>query len=453
MKGMFPDYDDVDDSYRAFTWKNALFVFDTNVLLNLYRVSRDASDDIIKTLQRVKDRTWLPYHVALEFARKRLQVVRSEIAAYTKVTTGLQARIEALILEIDKLVPDRHRSIDSTALKGKIRSALDECEKLLRDQSRQQEEEMATDHIKAQLEAVFNERVGHAPTHEEFKKLCAEADRRAKARIPPGYEDEGKGDNEFLHDGLSYLSRHGDYLIWSQTLAHAKQDALKALIFVTEDQKEDWWLIASGQRLGPRPELRNEARNAGLSHFLLYSTDRFLSHARQFIGADEPQPKTLDEIKALRVARSSNPNEQLRDSVADWVSKELDAAMIAARANSHTEFTALTNFGELDFVIKRGHVIGEILTYITEYNRHERSAEHSEWKRPHVLVILYPGAGSLAAAYNSYTSSGASWHADPLMCVVVGKYRLVANPVRVVFEPHPAFDIRFIAKQLLQTTA
>ncbi len=50
MKGLFPQYDDLSSQDYGIVWKNALFVLDTNVLLNLYRYQAGTRDELLNVL-------------------------------------------------------------------------------------------------------------------------------------------------------------------------------------------------------------------------------------------------------------------------------------------------------------------------------------------------------------------------------------------------------------------
>ena len=57
------------------------------------------------------------------------------------------------------------------------------------------------------------------------------------------------------------MRKLGDFIVWKQMITFAKDTELKALVFVTNDKKEDWWLKApSGSETAksPRPELIEE---------------------------------------------------------------------------------------------------------------------------------------------------------------------------------------------------
>src|SRR5690554_1006254 len=86
MKDLFRGYNKKTEKELKVLWENAIFVFDTNVLLNLYRYSEDTRNSIINLVENFKDRVALPYHTAYEFNKNRYEV-RSE-----EHTSELQSR-------------------------------------------------------------------------------------------------------------------------------------------------------------------------------------------------------------------------------------------------------------------------------------------------------------------------------------------------------------------------
>ncbi len=59
-------------------WRDGIIVLDTNVLLNLYRYSERAREELLGVLRRVKDQLWIPYQVAEEFHRDRSIVIKNQ---------------------------------------------------------------------------------------------------------------------------------------------------------------------------------------------------------------------------------------------------------------------------------------------------------------------------------------------------------------------------------------
>lgn len=75
MKGLFPQFAPRDSIDYKTIWDRATFVFDANVLLNLYRYQPDTRQAILDTLKKLKSRIWIPYQAAIEFQRNRLSVI------------------------------------------------------------------------------------------------------------------------------------------------------------------------------------------------------------------------------------------------------------------------------------------------------------------------------------------------------------------------------------------
>ena len=59
-----------DVDWRAISekvWHDGVIVFDTNVLLNLYRYNEEARDELLALMKSFQKRLWMPYQVGLEF--------------------------------------------------------------------------------------------------------------------------------------------------------------------------------------------------------------------------------------------------------------------------------------------------------------------------------------------------------------------------------------------------
>ena len=87
MKKLFngfytPNKDEIKKSWFD---KKTLFVFDTNVLLNLYRYTETTRDDFFQIIDNISEKVWMPYHVGLEYQRNRLTVIKSEKAIFNNL--------------------------------------------------------------------------------------------------------------------------------------------------------------------------------------------------------------------------------------------------------------------------------------------------------------------------------------------------------------------------------
>ncbi len=63
-----------EDYRRVFS--EGMVVTDANVLLNLYRYTDHARDDLLSVLERLGDQLWVPNQVLVEFWRNREVVLR-----------------------------------------------------------------------------------------------------------------------------------------------------------------------------------------------------------------------------------------------------------------------------------------------------------------------------------------------------------------------------------------
>ncbi|WP_066163847.1 PIN-like domain-containing protein [Aliarcobacter cryaerophilus] len=79
MENLFKGFHETSDDTLTNIWKNqsTLFVFDTNVLLNLYRYGEHTRQDFFKVLNNIEN-IWIPYHVGLEYQRNRINVIKNE---------------------------------------------------------------------------------------------------------------------------------------------------------------------------------------------------------------------------------------------------------------------------------------------------------------------------------------------------------------------------------------
>ena len=75
MQDLFPGYFKDSDSDLKKIWNECLFVFDANILLNLYRYSDSTRDEFINLLKKLNSRIWLPNRSAEEYLNNRLTVI------------------------------------------------------------------------------------------------------------------------------------------------------------------------------------------------------------------------------------------------------------------------------------------------------------------------------------------------------------------------------------------
>lgn len=329
MKSAFPSFYRLSSQDFRKLWANGLIVFDTNVLLNLYRYQASTSDSLLKVMYEVSDRLWIPHHVGLEFQRRRLSVISEQNKRYSEVRNVVQKSISNLIGQLNDLkLEKRHTHIDPKSFIHSIERSQEGFMKQLDKHEQSCISVTGEDPFRQQLDELFDGKLGNPPaSQKELDKLFEEGKTRYSKRVPPGFEDSGKAEtsaNSFVHDGLSYKAEYGDLLIWRQLLDYASKAGTENIIFVTDDTKSDWWhkVQDRGEKtIGPRPELREEiCAIEAVTRFHMYTTETFLKHANEYIESGVSNDALMD-VRQLR-------RSQLTHSKSSWI-REYDAAETA----------------------------------------------------------------------------------------------------------------------------
>lgn len=326
-------------------------MFDTNVLLNLYRYRSNTRDELLNILDKLSDRIWIPHHVALEFQRNRLSVIADQNKRYNDVRRVIEKTKGDLFSNLDKLqLHRRHSLIDLQSLISGFENL---SSQFLADLDRLQETQQkltTVDLLKARLDDLFNNHVGEPPdSQKSLDDLYKLGEVRYKAEIPPGYLDAKKND-EYINNGIIYKRKYGDFLIWQQILTHCKSSNQQMVIVVTDDVKDDWWWkidFDGSKTIGPRPELVDEARLVGgIETFLLYKTESFLNYANKLLKTPVSDA-TINEVRDL----SSILNDE--DTFINEEKAELAVYLWIKNKFPHTEEIIRQSSTFLDVVIRR----------------------------------------------------------------------------------------------------
>jgi len=310
MKNLFKSFYKLSEDEYKTLWKDAIFIFDTNILLNLYRYQSSTRDELLKVIEKLKDRIWIPNHVALEFQRNRLFVIAEQHKRYTEVKNIVSKSLAGMQNELDGLqLKKRHSHINPDKLVESMQKIKNEYFEELNNLEEQSISLSTEDKILARLDDIFLNKVGKSfEKQEEIDSLFKEGEDRFKKQIPPGYKDSKKDDkkpDDFTFGGLSYKRKFGDLIIWKQIIANAKEKKLKDIIFVTDDGKSDWWLKIDSngpKTIGVRPELINEiTNNANVERFHVYNTESFLGFANEQLNAKVAK-EAIEEVKEVSYA-------------------------------------------------------------------------------------------------------------------------------------------------------
>ncbi|MDR8052509.1 PIN domain-containing protein [Burkholderia cenocepacia] len=287
MKDVFPGHYRPDQEEIDQMWAEGTFVFDANALLNLYRYTDDTRETFIQTLEALRDRVWIPYQVGLEFFQNRAQVMSAAVLGYAKLREELgRARSD-----LGKVLNGfrRHPGIDV----DDIVTILDDTFAKLNAGLEAKEDKhpdwiSGRDPVLERLTSIFSSKVGDRPEPAQYKKLIDEAKNRFDNSKPPGLRDKEKGG----------VQQYGDAILWLEILQRAS-NLKSAIIFVTDDVKDDWWQRVGGKTIGPLPDLRQELWDAAKVPLHMYQCDQFLKYASKFLDRKMPE-SSIEEAKEVR---------------------------------------------------------------------------------------------------------------------------------------------------------
>lgn len=278
MRTAVKEYLNLSDKEKAAIWEKAIFVFDTNVLLNLYRYTATTRSALLDSIKKVNNRIWIPYQVAYEFMKDRPTVIFDTVQRYNELIKEGDRFIDNLQNNLrlpsdDQCVNELHNNINKwiNERKEKDLSVVNPSE----------------DPLLNEILTFFDNRVGKKPSEEEKEERIKEGKKRYEKKIPPGYKDcekSKRGDD----------SEYGDYFAWKEILEYSKENKVD-IIYITNDQKEDWWSIVKGKTLGPRVELIKEFYDETEQKILFYTTENFIKHTQEK-GTSIPE-EVFNEIK------------------------------------------------------------------------------------------------------------------------------------------------------------
>ncbi|EPR42190.1 hypothetical protein dsx2_0117 [Desulfovibrio sp. X2] len=334
MRTLFPGYYRYDQDEFKHLWQKALFIFDANVLLNFYSYPEDLRDIFFSVLEKVSDRIWIPYHVALEFHRNKFNKIREANLKLENLLQTIDKTSDDLSKEI-RLIELEKRRIGVDNIQDRI-SAVHEAHKNLSEAAAKACERLPeiclNDEIGNHICELFHGRVGSPPSDQnEIERINIEGQKRYDNRIPPGHEDQKKkGDGQFHDRGIVYYRKYGDFIIWKQLLGHTATNDIKDVIFVTGDRKEDWWWIEEGKIIGPQPALVQEImRDGKVSNFWMYTADQFLKRSEELLQIEGITDETIAQVKDFTESEKSLPklDNESRVAINAITSSFFDAAL------------------------------------------------------------------------------------------------------------------------------
>ncbi len=379
-----------NDDYKKI-WKEAIFIFDSNVLLDLYRLPESAKNDLVAVLKNkdFNSRIWIGFQVLIEFLNNRLTIIGEQKNMFSKVvnmTTNHVEKIKELnneyIQEINKLnLNQRHSTIspDGFLSEKKIKKSIKVFDRFvshLNEKEKNHNDVNDKDEIKELILNIFNDKIGGNFNNDDLIKIEEEGKQRYLAEIPPGYKDHKKEGFHFVHN-QKYQRKYGDLFLWKEIINHTNNNKFKYIVLVTGDVKEDWWEEKRGRKIGPRKELLNEIYTCceDLDVFHMYNTSTFLQYAKLEIDSEIKDSSIEDARKLININNKSEnrrmevlkTQEQLSyaNKKIEELNRELEYTEVELR-NTKNYRSKLYNNGTADDVRDYAHNLAYVQSDLEE---------------------------------------------------------------------------------------
>lgn len=281
MKNKFIGYYSSDGDYENEVWDDSILIVDTNVLLDIYRVSPETSNDLKNVLKSYAERDclWIPYQVAKEYHEELYHVVYEQMKKFDSTYKCLNDFKEKINQKRNHPFLDKEQFQQISEMADKIRQTFDDRKKELKKY-------VKGESLKTEIADIFEGRVGDEPTNDELEKIRKDGEKRYKDKIPPGFEDGCKECDK----------RYGDLIIWKQIISYAK-DNHRHVIFVSSDTKDDWYLKEGSQLIMPHPCLFQEFMKETGRYILIYSLELFLKIVKDK-GVVNVNDESIVEVQA-----------------------------------------------------------------------------------------------------------------------------------------------------------
>ncbi|MCE8183087.1 PIN domain-containing protein [Porphyromonas gingivalis] len=258
MRQSFCGYYAPDDTEIKQMLSEGIWVFDTNVLLDLFRLSENNANRVLEVFEKEKEHLWLPYQIAKEYHENLVTVIKKQHEECRKMIKALSDFSDKFQIRRNQSFLDETMKCEAERFSVQMKNALEQKQLSLKDL-------IHNNPVKSRISDIFEKRVGGKPTPENELEYKAIAKGRYSQKVPPGYEDASKSDDK----------KYGDYFLWRQIMDYAGKNQ-KDIIFITGDTKEDWFAKEFGETIGPRPELIEEFNRETGKKYYSYSLPGFL---------------------------------------------------------------------------------------------------------------------------------------------------------------------------------
>lgn len=335
MRKLFPGYYAPSQEEFEKIWQKGLIIFDTNVLLDLYRYSENTVKSLLEVMDLLEKRIWIPFQVSKEYHKNLNSVISDQVRKY-------ESSIKTLTEFKKQIDEKRSHPFLSEALTNEIKDFCGKFDKELENKKETVKQLIISNPTKEKLANLFEGKIGTEFSKEELEKIYSEGEKRYKEQIPPGFGDVKK----------PIPDRYGDLIFWKEILKKNSEIDCPILL-ITGDKKDDWYLKELGLTIGPRPELIEEIKKNNDNLFYIYPTDKFLKYSKEYLQTkvdddtikevgefilDNYQNKQSSELESesfCEIVEEIDESEEYDDEILENSEDEIEDSLEIEEGESH----------------------------------------------------------------------------------------------------------------------
>ena len=285
------------------------FVFDTNVLLDIYRLGPDYSAKVLQLIKYYSYRVKIPYHVAEEYHDNLVPTLVDHIEKLKKAIGQLD--FTKFSSTVSNYLKDNLPNTIINEFTNRLKYSLKRFQRTLQNQQDFLNNELSECTLQRQLSELLSPLLLEPFTEAEIATIEDEGFTRYQSAVPPGYKDAKKTSNTY-----------GDLIIWKEIIKFAQANNT-SVIFISRDVKEDWFYELHGRKLGPRIELLKEFhQNVPSKYFYIYTMDTFIRYANEHIVGDKLfSEQEMDSVTDMLSEVHKNNNQLYKNETCKSVAK------------------------------------------------------------------------------------------------------------------------------------
>jgi len=186
MQELFPGYYRPTKEEFSTMWRQCIFVFDTNVLLNIYRYTPQTREELFDIFEQLKERSWLPNQAMLEYFENREEVISQQYYISDNIETALSLASE----NIEAKYKRGHPFADTRFIVEIIKEAIEKINTSIAKAQSKYPNLLENDYLLEKITNLFNGRIGGKYLSKRLEEIYKEFEQRFRLQIPPGYRDK-----------------------------------------------------------------------------------------------------------------------------------------------------------------------------------------------------------------------------------------------------------------------